>query len=56
MYKLINPINPFGIGCAPMQEVDEATKEWLIETGKCIEEDFESEEKETKNKSKKQIK
>ena len=49
MYKLINPINPFGNGCTPLTEVDEATKEWLIETEKCSEEDFESSE-ETKNK------
>lgn len=40
MYELINPINPFGINCQPITEADEATKEWLIESGKCSEDNF----------------
>lgn len=52
MYKLIKPINPFGIGCTPITEADEATKEWLIKTGKAVETDFESDEQSNKNKKK----
>ncbi len=41
MYKLINPINPFGSNCEPITQCDQDTKDWLIETSKAVEEDFE---------------
>jgi hypothetical protein len=49
MYKLINPINPFGSNCQPIIECDEATKQWLIETEKSVEENFEKITKAKKN-------
>ena len=52
MFKLINPINPFGAGCSPLTEVDAETKAWLIETEKASEEDFEEATGETIEKSK----
>ena len=52
MYKLIKPINPFGVGCTPITEADEATKEWLIETGKAVESDFEPAENSNKKEKK----
>lgn len=50
MYKLIKPINPFGSNCEPITECDEPTKEWLIETAKAVEEDFEVIKEKTKQK------
>jgi hypothetical protein len=50
MYELINPINPFGIGCEPITKCDEATKEWLIETGKSTKENFQAIEEIKKTK------
>jgi hypothetical protein len=52
MAKLINPIYPFGAHCEALSgEVTESTKQYLIETNKATEADFEVEEvKETKSK------
>lgn len=52
IYKLINPINPFGQGCAAITECDDATKEWLIATEKTTEDNFEIVETIEKNKKK----
>jgi hypothetical protein len=49
MNKLIKPINPFGNGCEPISECNDAIKEWLIETGKATEADFVSKSKKDKS-------
>ena len=54
MYKLIEPIKPFGTNSSEITECDEATYNWLVETGKCPIENFKLIEvltnKKTKNK------
>lgn len=52
MYKLINPIKPFGANTAEISECDESTYNWLIETGKCEVENFELVEIKTKKTNK----
>lgn len=42
MYNLKKKIWPFGPDCEPLNgEVSEETKQWLIESGRAKEEDFE---------------
>lgn len=52
MYKLINPITPFGFNTQPIETCDEDMKIWLVETNKCEEENFELIESETTTKKK----
>jgi hypothetical protein len=53
MYKLIEPIYPFGANCEPFTVVTEDQKQWLIETGRANEESFETETEKHKKQSKK---
>lgn len=54
MAKLINEIYPFGAHCLPMSgEVSEEIKDYLIETEKATEEDFEVSEEKKENKNNK---
>lgn len=42
MAKLNKKLFPFGLDCSPVEgEVSEETKQWLIESGRATEEDFE---------------
>ena len=53
MAQLKHKILPFGAGCASMEgEVSEETKQWLIETERATEEDFETTEEPKKAKTK----
>jgi hypothetical protein len=50
-------INAFGYNSTPIEgEVDQETKEWLIESGRCTKSDFEEEEEIKSPESDKELK